>query len=270
MSIDPLLCSFRGEAITNHPCDPYAGLSPSLSAITSLSDTNTFSSAFNTPLQPTEYTPPLYIQHPPATIALTEHTCLWNGCRSSYSSLAQLVSHVHSSHLGICFSGSSDTLATPSSCLRLSSELLGLSCQWDNCHEYASAPVAPSGDLALDNALNSLTGHLLHDHLGLQDAPESPNVIPTDTALVASTIMLNIREPEPVRDVEMRGQEQGSHSQTDKQGESSGGDVKQRDVAKGRRTDERSPLAEDKTPSPTSEKCCWGGCGLSFASVDDL
>ena len=121
--------------------------------------------------------------------------------------------------------------------------------------------------MAFDNALNSLTGHLLHDHLGLPGSPASHNVVATDDATIANAM---IQEPEPDRDVEMRNQE----PQTDEQqGEPSGGSVKQRNVVKEQRTDERPLPAEDETPSPTPdgpERCCWGGCGLSFASVDDL
>ncbi|KAH9066869.1 hypothetical protein EDB87DRAFT_1721045 [Lactarius vividus] len=278
-SMEAFLCSCRGESPlrdgllpTKNPSDPYAGPSPSLSAITSLSDSNTLSSTFSTPFQPTAYIPPLYIQHSPTTIAHEEHTCLWNGCRSSFSSLAELVSHVNLSHLNVYLSEPPDPFATSSSCLRFSSEMLGLSCQWDNCHEYSSTPVAPSGGLGFGNALNSLTGHLLHDHLGLQGTPGSHNAVPTDNPIIADAIS-PIQEPEPNRDVEMRDQEQISVTQTDKQqSKGSDGSVKQHGAAKGHRADEHS-LPADKTPSPTldgPERCCWDGCGLSFASVDDL
>lgn len=277
-SIEAFLCSCRGESPLrdsflphNHPRDPYAGPSPSLSAITSLSDG--ISSAFSTPLQTVAYPPPLYMQHSPATFAQADHTCLWNGCRSSFSSLAELVSHVNVSHLNVNLVEHPDPFATSSSCVRFSSEALGLSCQWDNCHEYSSAPVAPSGGLAFDNALNSLTGHLLHDHLGLQGAPTNHNAVTTDNASIANTI-LPIQEPEPDRDVEMRDREQDFHAQTDKQQNiPSHRNVKQCNEAKEHRVDERLPSAEDKTPSSTldvTERCYWGDCGLSFASVDDL
>ena len=277
-SIEAFLCSCRGESPFrdgilphNHPRDPYAGPSPSLSAITSLSDSNTLSSTFGTPLQPAAYHPPLYMQHSPETFAQADHTCLWNGCRLSFSSLAELVSHVNVSHLNVNLSEHPDPFAPSSSCVRFSSEALGLSCQWDNCHEYSSAPMAPSGGLAFDNALNSLTGHLLHDHLGLQGAPTSHNAVTSDNDSIPSTI-LPIQEPEP--DVEMRDQEHDSHPQTDKQQiVPSDRNVKQCDVTKDHRADKRSPSAEDKKPNSIldgNERCCWGECGLSFASVEDL
>ncbi|KAF8273164.1 hypothetical protein EI94DRAFT_55075 [Lactarius quietus] len=216
------------------------------------------------------YPPPLYIHHPPATFAHAEHTCLWNGCRSSFPSLAELVSHVNFSHLSANLSEHPDPFTTSSSCVRFTSEALGLSCQWDNCHEYSSAPVAPSGELTFDTALNSLTGHLLHDHLGLHGALANQNAVTTDGA----TTILPIQEPEPDRDAEMRDREQNSQPQTDKQQNvPSDSSLKQCDVAKEHMADERPPTGEGKTPSPIldgTEKCLWGECGLSFASVDDL
>ena len=197
--------------------------------------------------------------------AHAEHTCLWNGCRSSFSSLAELVSHVNLSHLSVNLSEHSDPFAPSSSCIRFSSEALGLSCQWDNCHEYSSAP---SGGLAFDTALNSLTGHLLHDHLGLQGAPRSHNAVTADDATIASTIS-PIQDP----DVEMQDRDQHSHPQSDKQDVPSNRNVKQCDVAEKLSKDERSLSAEDKRSSSVldgTEKCCWGECGLWFASVDDL
>jgi hypothetical protein len=123
--------------------------------------------------------------------------------------------------------------------------------------------------MAFDNVLNSLTGHLLHDHLGLQGALGSHNA--TDNATIADAM---IQEPEPNCDVKMRDQEQSSHPQTgEQQSEPSDGSVGQRDVTKEPKADERSLPAEDKTPNPMldgPERCCWGECGLSFASVDDL
>lgn len=269
-SIEAFLCSCRDESplresLFNHPRNPYAGPSPSLSAITSISDSNTLSSAFSAPLQPDAYPPQLYIRDSPATFAHAEHTCLWNGCRSSFSSLAELVSHVNLSHLSVNLSEHSDPFAPSSSCIRFSSEALGLSCQWDNCHEYSSAP---SGGLAFDTALNSLTGHLLHDHLGLQGAPRSHNAVTADDATIASTIS-PIQDP----DVEMQDRDQHSHPQSDKQDVPSNRNVKQCDVAEKLSKDERSLSAEDKRSSSVldgTEKCCWGECGLSFASVDDL
>ncbi|KAI9453415.1 hypothetical protein BJY52DRAFT_1123613 [Lactarius psammicola] len=167
MSIEAFLCSCRGGSPirdgllpTIHPRDPYAGTSPSLSAITSLSDSNTLSSAFSAPSQPTTaYIPPLYIQHSQATIAHAEHTCLWNGCRSSFSSLAELVSHVNLSHLNVYLSEHPDPFATSSSCLRFSSEVLGLSCQWDNC-------VAGAGCGLSFASVDDLMNHLTADHVG--------------------------------------------------------------------------------------------------------
>lgn len=272
-SIEAFLCSCRSESPLrdgflphNHPRDPYAGPSPSLSP----SDSNTLSSVFSTPLQSVAYPPPLYMQHSPATFAQADHTCLWNSCRSSFSSLAELVSHVNVSHLNVNLFEPPDPFASSPSCVRFSSEALGLSCQWDNCHEYSSAPVPPSGGLTFDNALNSLTGHLLHDHLGLQGASTSHNAVISDNASIASTI-LPIQEPEPDRDVEMRDREQDSHSQADEQQNvPSNRNVKSRDVAK---ADEHPLSAEDETPNSIldgTERCCWGECGLSFASVDDL
>ena len=273
-SIEAFLCSCRGESPlrddllpTNHARDPYAGPSPSLSAITSFSDSNTFSSAFSTPLEPAACPSSLYIHHSPPTFAHAEHTCLWNGCRSSFSSLAELVSHVNLSHLSVNSSEHPDPFAAPSSCVRFSSEALGLSCQWDNCHEYSS----PSGSLAFENALNSLTGHLLHDHLGLQGTPTSHNAV---TANTIATTILPTPEPEPDRDVEMRDREQNSHPQTDQQRNVlPDRSVKQGDVAEEHSAYERSPSTEGRTLSSIidgTERCCWGECGLSFASVDDL
>ena len=111
-SIEAFLCSCHGKLPlqddllpTNYIRNPYVGSSPLLSAITSLSDSNTFSSAFSTPLQPAPYLSLLYIHHSPPTFAHTEHTCLWHGCHSSFSSLTELVSHVNLSHLSVNLSG---------------------------------------------------------------------------------------------------------------------------------------------------------------------
>ena len=54
-----------------------------------------------------------------------------------------------------------------------------------------------------DNALNFLTGQLLHDHLGLQGVPASHNAVTADNTTITSTILL-MQEPESGCDVEMR------------------------------------------------------------------
>lgn len=206
---------------------------------------------------------------PPAPVVLPGHICLWNGCHSTFSSLEELISHVNTSHLR-AYSSLPEPVLAPSSYLRLSSDVLGLSCQWDNCHEYSSTPVDSSVNLALDDALNSLTGHLLHDHLGLQGGPEDHSVMSTNQAALAD-VALPVPSPNPGQDVEMRDEEQCSDNK--QQIIPSGGSSKQDDTNKQTDEQRRSTIAEDKPLTPEiggSRKCCWRECECSFASVDDL
>ncbi|KAI0295385.1 hypothetical protein B0F90DRAFT_1151547 [Multifurca ochricompacta] len=249
------------------PRDHYIAHSPPLSAIPSLSDSNSLSSAFSTPLQQAEFAHSLYTPQPPEAIAPTEHTCLWNNCRSHFSSLTELVSHVNLSHLSVYLSESPGPFSAPSSYLRLSSEALEISCQWDNCQEYPSTSI----NSECDHAHNLLTGHLLHDHLGLQGACGDHNLLAN--AAMADAV-LPISGPIQEHDVGMRCEPQDMGPQHYKQGVvSSSGSAKQDDANKWHDKHERSLTAEAKTLSCVpdgSERCCWRGCELSFASVDDL
>lgn len=97
-------------------------------------------------------------------------TCMWNNCHANFSSLPDLVGHVNVQHLRLQPIQSPTSLATPSS---NPFDLKELSCQWDDCNDYPSAHAIPgsSQGTSIDEALNVLVNHLLHDHLGLQQAP---------------------------------------------------------------------------------------------------
>lgn len=241
----------------------YGGPSPTLSTLTSPSETNSLPSTFNSPLPLPEYIPALYFTQQPASVVPPGHTCLWNGCGSSFSSLDDLITHVNISHLRAYSSQILEPVADLSSYMRLNPDGLELSCQWGNCHEYSSTPNSSSPSV---DALNSLAGHLLHDHLGLQDGPGD------HTATIANHITvpdrgLPIPVPDPAQDVEMRAEEQCSDNIH--QGMPLARNAKQDEVDKSK--DETT--AEVKTPTPAvgvTEKCRWRGCERSFANVDDL
>ena len=250
--------------------DPYDGTSPALSTLTSPSEANSLSCTFETPLRPLAYTPPLFMTQPSAPVFSSEHTCLWNGCGSSFPSLAELISHVNISHLRTYSSQLPEPVATPSSYLRLSSDAFGLSCQWGNCHEYSSTPLSTSSSPGLDDALNSLTGHLLHDHLGLQGGLGDHTMMTTKTAALADAV-LPVPTPNSGQDVEMRSEVQPSDIK--QQDALLSGSAKQIDVKKGDDEQQHRTTDEDKTQASATgaaEKCCWRGCDLSFESIDEL
>jgi len=240
---------------------PYEGPSPSLSSLASPSETNSLPSTFNSPLPLPAYTPSLYLAQPPAPVV---HTCLWNGCGSSLSSLEELITHVNLSHLRTYSSQILKPVADLSSYMCLGPDAPALSCQWDNCHEYSSTP-ANSSSLRLD-ALNSLAGHLFHDHLGLQDGPGDHNVTTANHATLVD-VVLPAPVPDLARDAERRAEEQ--HSDNKHQGMPLA-----RNDENHKPENERCPtIAEIKTSTPAvgiTEKCRWRGCELSFANVDDL
>jgi len=241
---------------------------PTLSTLASPSETCALPSTFTAPLPHPPCTPPLYLAQPPAPVVLPGHTCLWNGCHSTFSSLDELISHVNISHLRAHSSQLPEPVASLSPYLRLSSEPLGLPCRWDNCH----ASVNSSSDQALDDALNSLTGHLLHDHLGLHDEPEGGhNTTTTHPTTSLADVILPIPPPDRRQDVEMRDEEQPSDNK--QQIIPWGGNAKQDEANE--KTDEqpRSTTAEDQAPPiemGASRRCCWRGCERSFSAVDDL
>ena len=147
--------------------------------------------------------------------------------------------------------------------MRLSPDALALSCQWDNCHEYSS-----SSSLKPD-ALDSLAGHLFHDHLGLQDGPGDHTAI---TANQASLVDVGLPAPVPdlSQDVEMRAEEQRSDNMH--QGMPLARNAKQDEINKPK-NEPHLTAAEIKASTPTvgiAEKCRWRGCEHSFANVDDL
>ena len=240
---------------------PYEGPSPSLSSLASPSETNSLPSTFNSPLPLPAYTPSLYLTQPPAPVV---HTCLWNGCGSSFSSLEELITHVNLSHLRTYSSQIQKPVADLSSYMRLSPDAPALSCQWDNCHEYSSTP-ANSSSLRLD-ALNSLAGHLFHDHLGLQDGPGDHNVT---TANYATLVDVGLPTPVPdlARDAERLAEEQHSDNKHQVM------PLARNDEIHKPENERRPTTAEIKTSTPAvciTEKCRWRGCELSFANVDDL
>jgi hypothetical protein len=248
--------------------DSYTGSSPPLSTVPSPHENNSLSSALSMPLQPVVYPTPLHI--PPSTtpVVPTKHCCLWNGCRSSFSSLPELISHVNLSHLTVYSSEPPEPLLAPSSYIRLNSNNFGLSCQWDNCHEY-SAAVKPLGDPAFDDALSSLTGHLLHDHFGLQGVPEEHDAVTTDTSIADAIV--SVPEPASGHDVEMR--DEGQIFQSKRQSIPLGESAKQSHSNNWHGMHEALSIVGDKIPSLVMngpEKCQWGGCELSFATIDDL
>jgi hypothetical protein len=251
------------------PGNPYTGSPPPLSANPSLSECNSISSAFSPPIQPVVFPAPLYVSPSMASAVPVNHPCLWNGCRSRFSSLAELISHVNLSHLSAYLPEPPEPVSAPSSYLRLGSDALGLSCQWGNCHEYSSAALTTSGALAFDDALSLLTGHLLHDHLGLQDSQEEHNVSATGAAIADA--IAPVPEPDSGHDVEMLDEVESPRST--KQSIPSSESAEQSHSNKWHRTYEGSPVAEDKVPSPVMggpEKCQWRGCELSFTTVNDL
>jgi hypothetical protein len=248
--------------------DSYTGSSPPLSTVPSPSENNSLSSALSMPLQPIIYPTPLHISPSTVPVVPAKHCCLWNGCHSVFSSLPELISHVNLSHLSVYSSEPPEPLLAPSSYVRLNSNNLGLSCQWDNCHEY-SAVVNPSGDPAFDAALNSLTGHLLHDHFGLQGAPEEHNAVTMDASI--TNAIVSVPEPASGHNVEMR--DEGQSFQSKHQSIPLGESAKQSHSNTWHGIHETLPIAGDKIPSfemNGPEKCQWGGCELSFATIDDL
>jgi len=273
-AFDALLCSCGVESPPHDGTASHDFLrDPTLSTLPSPSETGTLPSTFTTPLPHPPCTPPLYLAQPPAPVVLPGHTCLWNGCHSTFSSLDELISHVNISHLRAHSSQLPEPVASLSSYLRLSPEVLGLPCRWDNCHGYSSTSANSSSDLALDDALNSLAGHLLHDHLGLHGEPGGGhNATTTDPTTSLADVILPIPSPDPGQDVEMRDEEQLSDNK--QQIITSGGNAKQDDTNK--ETNEQpapSTTAKDQTPPAEmggSGKCCWRGCERSFSSVDDL
>jgi hypothetical protein len=239
---------------------PYGGPSPSPS------ETNSLPSTFSSPLPLPAYTPALYLTQPPAPVVHPGHTCLWNGCGSSFSTLEELITHVNISHLCAYSSQTLEPVTDLSSYMRLNPnpDALVLSCQWDNCHEYSSTP-PDSSSLRVD-ALNSLAGHLLHDHLGLQDVPGDHTAI---TANDVALVDMGLRDPVPdlAQDAEMGTEEQ--HSDNNHQGMPLTTNTKQDEVNKPK----NETIAEVKASTPAvgiTEKCRWRGCERSFANVDDL
>jgi hypothetical protein len=149
--------------------------------------------------------------------------------------------------------------------MRLSPD--ALSCQWDNCHEYPSLPNSTS--LRLD-ALNSLAGHLFHDHLGLQGGPEDHTVITVDHATLVD-VGLSVPVPDLSQDAEMRAEEQRPDNKN--QVMPLVRNAKQDEIKKPK--NERRPTAAAEVKASTSavgvtERCHWRGCEHPFANVDDL
>ena len=123
-------------------------------------------------------------------------------------------------------------------------------------------------NLSLDDALSSLAGHLLHDHLGLQGGRRDHTVITTNDGTLADAGLPN-PVPNLEQDMEMRAEEQRSGNKD--QGMPLARSAKQ-ELNKPENEDQHPMTVEVKSPTPTmgAEKCCWRGCELSFASVDDL
>lgn len=189
---------------------------------------------------------------------------MWNDCGSSFSSLEGLITHVNISHLRAYSSRILEPVADLSSYMRLSPD--ALSCQWDNCHEYPST-TPNSSSLGLD-ALNSLAGHLFHDHLGLQDGPGDHTVKTADATLV--DVGLPVPVPDLLQDTEMRAEEQGSDNKH--QAVPLARNAEQDEIKKPKNERRRTP-AEVKESTPTvgsTERCRWRGCEHPFANVDDL
>jgi hypothetical protein len=133
--------------------------------------------------------------------------------------------------------------------------------------------VSSSGDQALDDALNSLAGHLFHDHLGLHDEPGGSHNVMTinPTTPSSAEVILPIPSSDPRQDVEMRDEEQTLDNK--QRIIPSGGNAKQDDANKTMGEQRRSTTREDQTPPPEmggSRKCCWRECERSFSSVDGL
>jgi hypothetical protein len=262
-ALEAILCScgvtpsHEGDTVSHNLLrGPYGGPSPTLSTLTSPSETNSLPSTFNSPLPLPAYTPALYLTQQPAPVVSPGHTCLWNGCGCGFSSLDELITHVNISHLRAYSSQILEPVADLSSYMRLNPDTLELSCQWDNCH---STP-PDSSSLGMD-ALNLLAGHLFHDHLGLQDGPGDHTVITANHAIPV---------PDVAQDTEMRAEEQRLDNKN--QGMPLTRNVKQDEISEPK-NEGRPTTAEVKTSTPPvgiTEKCRWRGCEGSFANVDDL
>ncbi|KAH9962637.1 hypothetical protein BC827DRAFT_1197155 [Russula dissimulans] len=273
--IDPFLCC-RGvdfppqEGAIHHNFleDHYLRPVPRLSTLASPSETNSLPSGFSSPLPLPTYTPPLYLAQPPAPAIPPGHICLWNGCGSSFSSREELVSHVNTNHLPTSPSQLPEPLLAPSSYLALGSDVSGLSCQWDNCHEYASIPVNSSG-IEFD-ALNSLTGHVLHDHLGFEGWQGNHSGMTTDHAPLPDEV-LPLPALHPGQDVEMP--DEGQRSDDKRPDAPLARNATQNIVSRVDNEHWGSMTADNKMLNPVmgaAKKCQWRACELSFTSVDDL
>src|SRR6266705_6732697 len=92
-ALEAILCScgvtssHEDDTVSHHLLrGHYVGPSPTLSTLTSPSETNSLPSTFNSPLPLPAYAPALYF---PPPVAPSGHTCLWNGCGSSFSCLEE-------------------------------------------------------------------------------------------------------------------------------------------------------------------------------------
>lgn len=267
-ALDAILCScgvtpsHEDDALSHNLLrTPYGGPSPTLSTLTSSSEAHSLPSTFNSPLPLPAYTSSLYLTQPPSSPG---HTCLWNGCGSRFSSLEELITHVNTSHLRAYSSQILEPVTDLSSYMRPNADALGLSCQWNNCHEYSSTPPNSSG-LTVD-ALNLLAGHLFHDHLGLQDGP-GDHTATAANHVTRVDVELSVPVPDLAQDTEMRDVEQSLDYKH--QGMPLARNAKQDEVNKPK--DETTTEVKTSTPAVgTTEKCRWRGCERSFANVDDL
>ena len=127
-------------------------------------------STFSTPR--TENSPQL------ASVTLPDPTlsCKWAACHARFGSLSELVGHVNIEHL--CLPSVS---ALPDSKRNETyrSNISSLACQWRDCNVYRSAesiPSTSSGD-PIGDMLNTLSQHLLYDHLGLNHSSDAPSAM---------------------------------------------------------------------------------------------
>ena len=177
------------------------------------------------------------------------HSCMWDGCGASFTSLSGLVSHVNLQHLRVTFTSPSpfaskslsNSIALPASFPHHQPPLprtdTDISCLWGNCDRYRSLNTIPNpSSLTSDYEVEMiiLASHLLQDHLGLQTSLVSPSN-PTSEAMAAEDMPLNSLSP--------------PHS---------------------------SSIPSADSPEPSADKCSvahpcrWRSCSQTFSSCGEL
>lgn len=108
---------------------------------------------------------------------------MWGGCQLVFPTLTELVDHVNHQHLhmtGLSGGGQQNLLLADNARLF---DQAALSCHWGNCAMFPSPSSIPSSSSGGANqAIDVLTAHLMHDHLGMNSprpaAAVAPPVLP--------------------------------------------------------------------------------------------